>query len=68
MIRLHGLRPAVRARIGLAHSRLATATCGTIRLKLLKIGAQMALCVRIAMASVCPSAAEIARAHLRLCC
>lgn len=28
-------------RLGLAHTRLAEATCGTIRLKLLKIGAQV---------------------------
>ena len=41
-------------RIGLAGSRLAAATCGTIRLKLLKIGAQVRVSarrVKIAMAS-----------------
>lgn len=57
-------------RIGLAHSRLATATCGSIRLKLLKIGAQLRISVRrirIAMASACPYAAEFALAHARLC-
>ncbi len=57
-------------RIGLAHSRLATATCGSIRLKLLKIGAQVRLSVRrirIAMASACPYADVFALAHARLC-
>ena len=38
---LHALR-----RIGLAGTRLATATCGSIRLKLLKIGAFVQLSVR----------------------
>ena len=33
-------------RIGLAGSELARATCGTIRLKLLKIGAQVTISVR----------------------
>ena len=33
-------------RLGLAHTRLANATCGTIRLKLLKIGAQVRVSVR----------------------
>jgi hypothetical protein len=45
-------------RIGLRHTQLATATCGTIRLKLLKIGAQVRLSVRrikVAMASACPT-------------
>lgn len=57
-------------RIGLAHTRLATASCGTIRLKLLKIGAQVRVSVRrikIAMASACPYAAEFAAAHERIC-
>ena len=57
-------------RIGLAHTRFATATCGTVRLKLLKIGAQVRLSVRrirIAMASACPYADEFALAHARLC-
>ena len=47
---------AVR-RIGLAHTQFAQATCGTIRLKLLKIGAQVRVSVRrikVAMASACP--------------
>ncbi len=57
-------------RIALAHTRLATATCGSIRLKLLKIGAQVRISVRrirIAMASACPYAQEFALAHARLC-
>ena len=44
-------------RIGLAHTQFADATCGTIRLKLLKIGALVRVSVRrikIAMASACP--------------
>ncbi|MGO7381639.1 transposase, partial [Rhizobium ruizarguesonis] len=43
--------------------RLADATCGTIRLKLLKIGAQVRVSVRrikVAMASACPYAEEFA--------
>ena len=47
---------AVR-RIGLAGTKLATATCGTIRLKLLKIGALVTISVRrvkLAFASACP--------------
>ena len=61
---------AALRRIALTHTRLARATCGSIRLKLLKIGAQVRLStrrVRIAMASGCPHAAEFARAHARLC-
>jgi hypothetical protein len=56
-------------RIGLAHTQFAAATCATIRLKLLKIGAQVRLSVRrikIAMASGCPWQAEWALAHARL--
>src|SRR4051812_23487083 len=47
-------------RIGLAGTELATATCGSIRLKLLKIGALVTRSVRrirVAMASSCPDAA-----------
>jgi len=47
---------AVR-RIGLAGTKLAAATCGTIRLKLLKIGALVTISVRrvkLAFASACP--------------
>ena len=47
---------AVR-RIGLAGTQLAQATCGTIRQKLLKIGARVTVSVRrvkLALASACP--------------
>ena len=57
-------------RIGLAGTELATATCGTIRLKLLKIGALVTRSVRrirVAMASSCPDAAAFRLAHARLC-
>jgi hypothetical protein len=57
-------------RIGLAQTRLAVATCGTIRRKLLKLGAQVRVSVRrvkIAMASACPYATEFALAHARIC-
>ena len=56
-------------RLGLAHTALANATCGTIRLKLLKIGAQVRVSVRrikVAMASACPYAYEFALAHARI--
>jgi len=56
-------------RIGLAHTQFAEATAGTIRLKLLKIGALVTVSVRrirIAMASGCPFQAEWALAHARL--
>lgn len=56
-------------RIGLAHTRFAKATCGTIRLKLLKIGALVRISVRrikIAMASGCPYQAAFREAHARL--
>jgi hypothetical protein len=57
-------------RIGLAHTQFAQATCGTIRLKLLKIGALIRISVRritVAMASACPCQHEfaLARACLR---
>ena len=56
-------------RIGLRHTQFAAATCGTIRLKLLKIGAQVRLSVRrikIAMASACPYQTEFHLAFLYL--
>jgi Transposase DDE domain group 1 len=56
-------------RIGLRHTQLANATCGTIRLRLLKIGAQVRKSVRrikIAMASACPYQAEYHLAYLYL--
>jgi hypothetical protein len=64
----YGLFCALR-RIGLAHTQFATATCGTIRLRLLKIGALVRISVRrvsVAMASGCPSQYEFALAHARL--
>jgi hypothetical protein len=56
-------------RIALAGTELARATCATIRLKLLKIGAQVIVSarrVRVAMATACPSRAIFAQAHARL--
>jgi hypothetical protein len=56
-------------RIGLAHTQFADATCGTIRLKLLKLGALVRISVRrikIAIASACPCQDEFALAHIRL--
>jgi hypothetical protein len=60
---------AALRRIGLRHTQFATATCGTIRLKLLKIGAQVRRSVRrikVAMASACPFQAEYHLAYLYL--
>jgi Transposase DDE domain group 1 len=60
---------AALRRIGLRHTQFATATCGTIRLKLLKIGAQVRRSVRrikIAMASACPYQTEYHLAYLQL--
>jgi DDE family transposase len=56
-------------RIGLAHTEFAEATCGSIRLKLLKIGALVRISVRrikLAMASAHPHQDEFALAHARL--
>ncbi len=56
-------------RIGLHDTQFAQATCGTIRLKLLKIGAIVRISVRrikIAMASACPAAQDWGRAAIRL--
>ena len=56
-------------RIGLAHTQFAEATCGTLRLALLKIGAQVRRSVRrirVAMASAHPYQDEFALAHARL--
>ena len=56
-------------RLGLKHSRLEKATCGTIRLKLLKLGARVTLSVRrikISMASSNPWQNEFALAHARI--
>ena len=56
-------------RIALRHTRFADATCGTIRLKLLKIGALVRRSVRrikFAMASGFPSHNEFALAYVYL--
>jgi hypothetical protein len=56
-------------RLALQQTRLAKATCGTIRLKLLKIGALVRASVRritFAMASGCPYQRDFARAHAEL--
>ena len=56
-------------RIGLKHTRFARASCGSIRLALLKIGAVVTTSVRrvkIAMASGCPNQREFRRAHALL--
>jgi hypothetical protein len=56
-------------RIALRHTQFAQATCGTIRLKLFKIGALVRVSVRrikIGMASACLYQNEFALAHLRL--
>jgi hypothetical protein len=56
-------------RLALAGSELAQATCGSIGLKLLKIGAQITVSVRrvkIALASSYPLQALFALAHARL--
>jgi hypothetical protein len=57
-------------RIGLADTQFASASCGTIRLKLLKVGARVLVSVRrirFAMASAHPWALEWGEAHRRLC-
>ncbi len=56
-------------RIGLQHTPFSEASCGTIRLKLLKIGALVRISVRrikIAMASGCPAAQAWGTAAVRL--
>jgi hypothetical protein len=56
-------------RIGLAHTQFAQATCGTIRLKLLKLGALVRVSVRrikVAMASAHPYQNEFGLAYARL--
>ena len=63
-VMLCGLR-----RIGLAHTQFAEATCGTIRLKLLKVGALVRISVRrikVAMATACPYQNEFGLAYARL--
>ena len=56
-------------RIGLVHTRFAEATCGTLRLALLKIGARVTKSVRrikLAMSSAHPWQPEWALAHARM--
>ena len=56
-------------RIGLKQTRFAKATCGTIRLALLKIGAVVTISVRrikVAMASGCPYQIDFRDAHALL--
>jgi hypothetical protein len=56
-------------RVGLAHTQFARATCATIRLKLLKIGALVRTSVRrikLAMPSAFPYQAEYRAAHAAL--
>jgi DDE family transposase len=56
-------------RIGLAHTQFARASCGTIRLRLLKIGALVRTSVRrikLAMPSAFPYQAEYRAAHVAL--
>jgi hypothetical protein len=60
---------AALRRIGLAHTQFARASCGTIRLKLLKIGALVRISVRrikLAMPSAFPYRAEYHAAHAAL--
>ena len=55
--------------VGLAHTQFARASCGTIRLKLLKIGALVRISVRrikLAMPSAFPYRAEYRAAHAAL--
>jgi len=57
-------------RIALQGTELAQATAGTIRLKLLKLGALVTVSVRrvkIAIASACPLKGVFVNAHRRLC-
>ena len=59
---------AVR-RVGLAHTQFAEATCGTIRLKLLKLAGLVRVSarrVKFALASACPYADEWRLAATRL--
>ena len=56
-------------RIGLAHTQFARASCGTIRLKLLKIGAPVrtsARRIKLAMPSAFPYQADYHAAHVAL--
>jgi hypothetical protein len=60
---------AALRRIGLEKTRFAKATCGMIRLKLLKIGALVKVSLRrikVAMASACPDQDAFAQAYTAL--
>ncbi len=64
----YGLICALR-RVGLAHTQFAEATCGTIRLKLLKLAGLVRISARrikFALASACPYAGEWRLAAVRL--
>jgi Transposase DDE domain group 1 len=57
-------------RLALRETELQNATAGTIRLKLLKLGALVTVSVRrikVAIASACPLKCVFAQAHARLC-
>ena len=57
-------------RLALRETELQNATAGTIRLKLLKLGALVTVSVRrikVAIASACPLKGVFAQAHARLC-
>jgi hypothetical protein len=57
-------------RIALQGTELAKATAGTIRLKLLKLGALVTVSVRrvkIAIASACPTKGAFVNAHRQIC-
>jgi len=56
-------------RISLAYTLLPEATCGTMRLKLLNLGAMVrvsVLRIKVAMASASPHQHEFSLAHARL--
>ena len=58
-------------RVGLRFTQFADASAQTIRLKLLKLGAQVRTSVRrihFAMASGCPNKVEFELAHINLQC
>jgi hypothetical protein len=57
-------------RLGLTGTQLAKAQCGTIRLKLLKIGAQIRVTVRkvwVSLTENCPYQSLFGREHEQLC-
>ena len=68
-VKVEAFNPLGSVKDRLAETIFADATCGTIRLKLLKIGALVRISVRrirIAMASACPTAREWGQAVHRL--